>query len=184
MSHPDTHILDTLKEQPEIALKVLYDQFYAYICSVVYKMVGDSSLAEDIAQEVFVEVWKRRESLDVNLSLRGYLRRVAVNKTLNHIRSQKMNFEEEDAVLQIPSNENSSQKVLEAADLQKVINDSINKLPDKCRVVFGLSRFEELSYKEISSELGISVKTVENQISKALKLVRKAVLEYDELKKI
>ncbi len=184
MSHPDIHILDTLKEQPEIALKVLYEQYYSYICSVVYKMTGDSSLAEDLAQEVFVEVWKRRASLDVNLSLRGYLRRVAVNKTLNHIRSQKMNFEEEDAVLQVPSNENSTQKVLEAEDLQKVINDSIDSLPDKCRVVFGLSRFEELSYKEISTELGISVKTVENQISKALKLVRKAVMEYEELKKI
>jgi len=180
MSNPDIHILDTLKEQPEIALKFLYDQYYNYICSVVYKMIGDSSLAEDLAQEVFVEVWKRRETLDVNLSLRGYLRRVAVNKTLNYIRSQKMNFEEEEAVLQVPSNENSTQKILEAADLQKVINDSINSLPNKCRVVFGLSRFEELSYKEISTELGISVKTVENQISKALKLVRKAVLEYEE----
>lgn len=180
MSHPDIHILNTLKDQPDFALKMLYDEYYNYICSVVYKMVGDSTLAEDIAQEVFVEVWKRRESLDVNLSLRGYLRRVAVNKTLNHIRSQKMNFEEDDAVLQVPSTENSTQKVMEAADLQKVINDSINSLPDKCRVVFGLSRFEELSYKEISAELGISIKTVENQISKALKLVRKAVLEYEE----
>lgn len=179
MSHPDIQILDKLRDQPEIALKVLYEQYYNYICSVVYKMIGDSTLAEDLAQEVFVEVWKRRESLDVNLSLRGYLRRVAVNKTLNYIRSQKMNFEEDDAVLQVPSTENSTQKILEAQDLQKVINDSINSLPDKCRVVFGLSRFEELSYKEISKELGISIKTVENQISKALKLVRKAVLEYD-----
>ena len=179
MSHPDINILDKLKDQPDLALKVLYDEYYNYICSVVYKMIGDSTMAEDLAQEVFVEVWKRRESLDVNTSLRGYLRMVAVNKTLNHIRSKKMNFEEEDAVLQVPSNENSSQKILEAKDLEKVINDSIDSLPDKCRVVFGLSRFEELSYKEISAELGISVKTVENQISKALKLVRKAVLEYD-----
>ena len=180
MSNPDLHILNSLKEQPDFALKVLYDEYYNYICSVVYKMIGDGTLSEDIAQEVFVEVWKRRESLDVNLSLRGYLRRVAVNKTLNYIRSQKMDFEEEDAVLQVPSTENSTQKVMEAADLQKVINDSIDSLPDKCRVVFGLSRFEELSYKEISAELGISVKTVENQISKALKLVRKAVLEYEK----
>jgi RNA polymerase sigma-70 factor (ECF subfamily) len=180
MSHPDIHILDQLKEQPEIALKVLYDKFYNYICSVVYKMVGDSTLAEDISQEVFVEVWKRRDSLDVNLSLRGYLRRVAVNKTLNYIRAQKMNFEDEDTILQVPSTENSVQKILEAKDLERVINDSIDSLPERCRVVFGLSRFEELSYKEISSELGISVKTVENQISKALKLVRKAVLDYEE----
>ena len=180
MSNPDKDILSNLKEQPETALKVLYDEYYNYICSVVYKMVGDSTLAEDIAQEVFVEVWKRKDSLDVNISLRGYLRRIAVNKTLNHIRARKMNFEEEDTVLNVASAENSTQKVLEAQDLQKVINDSIDSLPDKCRVVFGLSRFEELSYREIAIQLGISVKTVENQISKALKLVRKAVLEYQD----
>ena len=179
MSIPDTNILDKLKVHPEQALKALYEEYYNYICSVVYKMTGDASLSEDIAQEVFVEVWRRRDTLDVNLSLRGYLRRVAVNKTLNHIRAQKMNFEEEDVVLSVPSNENSSQKKLEAEDLQKVINDSIDSLPDKCRVIFGLSRFEELSYKEIADELGISIKTVENQISKALKLVRKAVMDYE-----
>ena len=180
MSNPDIHILDKLKEQPEIALKVLYDEFYDYICIVVYKMVGDRTLSEDITQEVFVEVWKRRDSLVVNISLRGYLRRIAVNKTLNHIRAQKMNFEEEDTMMQVPSSENSVQKILEAQDLEKVINDSIDSLPERCRVVFGLSRFEELSYREIATELSISVKTVENQISKALKLLRKSVVEYDE----
>lgn len=183
MLSPDSQILDNLKDNPESSLRNLYKTYYSFVCSVVYKMTGDASQAEDIAQEVFVEVWSRKDTLDVNTSLRGYLRKVAVNKTLNHIRKKKMDFEQEDAVLHIPSNENSSQKILEAQDLQGIINQAIDALPEKCRIVFAMSRFEELSYREISEKLSISIKTVENQVSKALKLVRSAVHEYQIEKK-
>jgi RNA polymerase sigma-70 factor (ECF subfamily) len=147
-------------------------------------MIGDSATAEDMSQEVFVEVWNRRETLDVKTSLKGYLRMIAVNKTLNYIRSKKMNFEQEDAVLHIPSTENSSQIILEAEDLKNAINHAVDKLPERCRIIFGLSRYEEKTYREISEELDISIKTVENQMSKALKIVRKAVLEFQEEKNI
>lgn len=175
---PDIEILDILKSKPNVALRTLYSTYYRYVCSIVYKMIGDGAAAEDISQEVFVEVWKRRETLDVNTSLKGYLRKVAVNKTLNHIRSKKMDFEQEDAILQLPSTENSTQNILEAEDLQNAINIAVGDLPERCRIIFGLSRYEEKTYREISEQLEISIKTVENQISKALKLVRKAVLDY------
>ncbi len=175
---PEIGILDLLKERPNDALRSLYSSYYSYICMVVYKMIGDGSQAEDVAQEVFVEVWKRRESLDVNTSLKGYLRMVAVNKTLNHIRSKKMDFDQDDAILQVPNKENSTQNLLEAEDLKNAINHAVNSLPEKCRIIFGLSKFEEKSYREIAEQLCISIKTVENQMSKALKIVRKAVLEY------
>ncbi|MFT6336251.1 MAG: RNA polymerase sigma-70 factor (ECF subfamily) [Halioglobus sp.] len=179
----DIEVLDMLKSKPEVALRSLYSAYYRYVCTVVYKMIGDGSIAEDISQEVFIEVWKRRESLDVKTSLKGYLRMIAVNKTLNHIRTKKMDFEQEDAILQVPSTENSTQKKLEAEDLQNAINIAVDDLPERCRIIFGLSRYEEQTYREISEQLGISIKTVENQISKALKLVRKAVLDYQDEKK-
>lgn len=181
---PDIEILDILKSNPNVALRSLYRSYYRYVCSIVYKMIGDGAVAEDISQEVFVEVWKRRETLDVNTSLKGYLRKVAVNKTLNHIRSKKMDFEQEDAILQLPSTENSTQKILEAEDLQKAINIAVDNLPERCRIIFGLSRYEEKTYREISEQLEISTKTVENQISKALKLVRKAVIDYQNERNI
>ncbi|MFT4535906.1 MAG: RNA polymerase sigma-70 factor (ECF subfamily) [Saprospiraceae bacterium] len=180
---PDVKILDNLISKPDVALRSLYSSYYRFVCSVVYKMLGDGSMAEDISQEVFVEVWKRRETLDVNTSLKGYLRMIAVNKTLNHIRSKRMDFEQEEAILQEPSTDNSTQRVLEAEDLQKAINTAVDGLPERCRIIFGLSRYEEKSYREISAELEISIKTVENQISKALKLVRKAVLDFQDEKK-
>ena len=174
----ELEILDILKTKPNLALRSLYSSYYRYVCSVVYKMTGDASMAEDITQEVFLEVWKRRETLDVTSTLKGYIRKVAVNKTLNHIRSKKMNFEQEDSVLHVPSKENSTQKILEAEDLQKAINTAVESLPERCRLIFGLSRYEEKTYREIADDLSISIKTVENQMSKALKIVRSAVLEY------
>ena len=174
----EIEILDILKSKPNVALRSLYSSYYKYVCSVVYKMTGDASVAEDISQEVFIEVWKRRESLDVTSTLKGYLRKVAVNKTLNHIRSKKMNFEEEDSVFQVPSEENSTQIILEAEDLQNAINSAIDSLPERCRLIFGLSRYEEKTYKEIAEALSISIKTVENQMSKALKIVRMFVQKY------
>jgi RNA polymerase sigma-70 factor (ECF subfamily) len=179
---PDIEILDILKSKPEVALRSLYSSYYRYVCSIVFKMIGDGTVAEDISQEVFVELWKRRETLDVNTSLKGYLRKIAVNKTLNHIRSKRMDFEQEDAILHVPSSEKSSQNVLEAEDLQNAINKAVEDLPERCRIIFGLSRYEEKTYREISEELEISIKTVENQMSKALKFVRKAVLEYQDEK--
>lgn len=178
MQLPDIQILDILNKQPEVALRLLYSSYYNYVCTVVFKLISDSSTAEDIAQEVFLEVWKRRGKLDVNASLKGYLRKIAVNKTLNHIRSKKVNFEEEEALLHVASGTNSTQKELEAKDLQKTITSAIDKLPEKCRLIFGMSRFEEMSYREISEKLGISIKTVENQMSKALKYLRLMVYEY------
>ena len=75
----------------------------------------------------------------------------------------------------LSNNQSTTQQELEADDLQKLINDSIDLLPTKCKLVFTLSRFEEMSYQEIANELNISIKTVENQISKALKFLRKAL---------
>jgi len=152
MEHSDANILQVLSSDPDRALRMLYGAYYKYVCAVIYKMTGDSGTTEDIAQEVFVEVWKRRDKLDVTTSLKGYLRRTAVNKTLNQIRSKKMNFEEEEVIKHVPSTAASSQDKLEVMDLQKVINSAIEALPERCRIIFGMSRFEELSYREISEK--------------------------------
>ena len=139
-------------------------------------MVGDSGTAEDIAQEVFVEVWKRKDAIEINASLKGYLRRTAVNKTLNHLRKKKLELDDGGDELGAVSYDGaSSQQKLEAQDLKEIIHKTIDSLPERCRIIFGLSRFEELSYREISEKLDISIKTVENQMSKALKIIRASV---------
>lgn len=176
----EENIISHLRSQPEMALKWMYDKYYSYVCGIVYKMLMDSTLAEDIAQEVFFEIWKKREQIELNVGIKPYVRRAAVNKTLNHIRSKKIDFNSGYDGIEVSSGEHGTIKKMEADELKIVLQEQINQLPEKCRIVFALSRFENLSYQEISTKLSISKKTVENQISKALKILRASVLMLDE----
>jgi len=172
LDYSDKRIIGLLKDGKEESIEILFTMHYDYLCKCVYKLIQDASTCEDIVQEVFTEIWRKRDKVNINTSIKGYLRKAAINKTLNHIRSRKYTFDEADDSIQISAKEHSSQAVIEGEELQKKINTAIEKLPEKCRIVFCMSRFEELSYKEIAAKLGISVKTVENQISKALKTLK------------
>lgn len=177
----DQDIIKLLKDpkQAEYAAEYLFKKYYSDVCYAVYRVIPDATLSEDIAQEVFIQIWKKRESIEINSSVKAYLKKAGVNKALNHIRANKVRFEDDDSLdmknLSIPDDGAK----LEALDLQAIIDNAIDSLPEKCRIVFSLSRFEEMSYKEIAEKLDISIKTVENQIGKALKILRSAVESYN-----
>lgn len=178
MALRSSELVKLLSHNAEEALRQMYDEYYSYLCYSVYKVLPDRVIAEDIVQEVFFEIWKKRETIKINTSLRSYLKRAAINKTLNHIRDQKMKFDDEDQAIMIPDTNVHAHRQMEAGELEDKINRAINDLPEKCRIIFGMSRYEELTYKEIAEKLDISVKTVENQISKALRLMRKALSDF------
>ena len=174
----DEEILDLLKTDSELAIEVLFSMHYEYLCINVNLLIHDTQSSEDIVQEVFSEVWKKRQTINIKSSIKGYLRRAAINKTLNMIRSKRFIIDEANEHTQVFSKEHSIQKALEGEELQVKINSAIDKLPKKCKLIFSMSRFEELSYKEIAESLDISVKTVENQISKALRIMKEEFPEY------
>lgn len=138
----------------------------------------DQNIAEDLAQEVFFDLWRKRDKLNIKTSLKAYLRRAAVNKTLNYIRDKKINFEEEDKIPDLDNEQTSVIQKMSADELQVKITAAIDSLPERCRIIFSLSRYEEMTYKEIAQKLDISIKTVENQISKALSILRVALGDY------
>jgi len=170
--------LQLLRIDSERAIEQLFEQYYAYLCRSAFRLLPDGHLAEDLVQEVFYELWKRRESLRISISLKAYLRRATVNKTLNYIRDHRKVFFEAEDHQPLAGKLDDAQQRLEAAELQERIDRAIDQLPDRCRIVFVLSRFEEMTYAEIADQLNISVKTVENQISKALRSLRKALAPY------
>lgn len=178
MDHSDQELLDLLKQDEDLAIELIFQRYYTYLCRVVYKVVPDAGLAEDLAQEVFFDLWRKRAQLRIESSLPAYLRRAVLNRTLNHLRDQKIRFSDPDAAPPPLSRIAGAGQQLEQEELQELIDRAIDALPDRCRAVFMLSRFEELSYQEIADHLGISVKTVENQISKALKYLRQALKPY------
>lgn len=158
----------------------LYDEYYKYLYDTVYRILPVDDDVQDIVQNVFIEIWRKHQLLDIQTSLRMYLRKAAINRCMNHIRSNSriphyMHVDE----LEIDS-DCGLQMQIEADETEQLLNDAINALPLKCRIVFGLSRFEDMNYQKISENLDISVKTVEHHITKALKLLRNKM---DELKK-
>lgn len=157
----------------------MFRQYYSMVCNTINHYLRNRTITEDVAQEMFAELWVKRDQLTIHTSVPAYLRRMAVTRTLNYIRdSKKYNWEElespETGVTQATV-EPDILNTMEEAELSRKINLAILQLPEKCRVVFLMSRMEEMSYAEIAANLGIATKTVENQIGKALKLLRRSV---------
>ncbi len=166
----------------------LFKNNYPLVCSVINQYVGDKSKVEDIAQEIFMDLWIKRDQISIHTSVPAYLRRMAATRALNHIRdTKKYNWDDLDTLNDTPSRSSfMSPEViqrLEEEELQKSLEIAIEMLPEKCRIIFMLSRFDELSYAEIAQNLSISVKTVENQIGKALKYLRMALSIGDKIDK-
>jgi RNA polymerase sigma-70 factor (ECF subfamily) len=169
----EEHIISLLKEDPEKAMSLMYDHYYDYLMQVVYRILQDDGLTQDAVQSVFIGIWQKKEKLNINISLKQYLRRSAINKSLNQIRSLKVMHDDHEAIEDFSLKDVHDHTLeIEAEELSDHIGEAIASLPERCRLVFSLSRYEEMSYKEIAENLQISVKTVENQITKALKLMR------------
>lgn len=157
---------------------LLFEAYYAYICKAVYKIIPDTVLVEDLAQEVFLELWRKRSQIHITTSLKAYLRRAAVNKALNYIRDNRVKLTNQERAPEVRARQAGALQQMEADELQQVIDQAVDGLPDRCRIIFILSRFEGMTYHEIAEQLDISVKTVENQISKALRTLRDRLSPY------
>jgi RNA polymerase sigma-70 factor (ECF subfamily) len=167
-----------LRADGESAMVQIFREQYPGICQVIYRLIPDRGIAEDIAQEVFYELWRRRDQLEIGTSLGAYLRRAALNKALNYLRDKKMRWDDEAELRVVVDQAVGAQQMLEAEELSREIDIQLGLLPEKCRLVFVLSRFEQLSYQEIASRLDISVKTVEHQMAKALRRLRQGLGPY------
>lgn len=167
----NTDLLAMLRENKTLGIEMLFRLHYAELCHSVVRITGSRETAEDLVQDVFHDLWKKPE-LDIQSNPASYLRRAATNKALNWLRNHKQweQIDEPELLPQLP--DVHAVQPLEGTELSLKINQAIEALPERCRAVFVLSRFEELSHQEIASQLNISTKTVENQITKALKTLK------------
>lgn len=172
--YTNNELLELFQQDSRKAIDLLFVRDYEYLCRIAYRVLKDTNRSEDIVQDVFFELWKKRETIKIKTSIKAYLRRAVINKTLNFIRDQKIRMDD-DSSLQFLDNKENIQLDMEASEMQGRIENALNDLPPKCKMVFMLSRYEQLSYQEIADKLEISTKTVENHISKALKRLRIAL---------
>jgi RNA polymerase sigma-70 factor (ECF subfamily) len=151
----------------------LFRTYFAPLCSFAQKYVGDAGDAKDIIHQVFIGLWHKRDDVDLTTSLKSYLFTGVHNRCLNYIRDRKKLVQ-----FDAPQHESElggyleSRDYLEASETEAQINRALDELPEKCREIFMLNRFDQLKYREIAAKLNISVKTVETQMSRALKVLR------------
>ena len=133
-----------------------------------------------MVQQVFYKIWEQRERLNIQSSLKAYLYRSVHNLCINHLTHQKIRATHQSYTMQYISQqeEDAAARKVQQSELEKNISKALNELPEQCRTIFQMSRFEELKYQEIADRLGLSVKTVENQMGKALKLLRVKLVHY------
>ncbi len=174
--YPEEEIIAQLKDGNEIALKRIFDIYYRPLTLFALKYVGDIEESKEIVQEFFIRLWSRHDKISVGFSLKGYLYQAVRNACLNHIESKKV-FERKtrDYIPIEVSNDNPLEKMV-AAEQEERLMYAIDQLPEKCRQIFFMSRTQSLSNQDIAERLNLSVKTVEAQITIALKRLREIVI--------
>lgn len=159
----------------ETAFDTIFRTWYAPLVRIATYLLHDDGIAEEVVQEVMLEVWRRRESLAFEQEPRRYLMRATRNRALNHVRHEAVVARAAARDLAEEAHAATAPAMVQAAELEVAIAQAVATLPDRCRAVFELSRRHHMSYADIAAALDIAPKTVENQMGKALRMLRVAL---------
>lgn len=179
----DLSVLKKIKEGDINTFEKIFRLYYSPLCLYAAGITGKMYIAEEIVQELFYVFWKEREKLQIFHSLKSYLYGAVRNRSLQYCEHQEVENLHKQAVLSKANNSDSSnpQDMLEYNELEDLINRTLNKLPERRLRIFRMHRFEGKKYAEIASELSLSVKTVEAEMTKALQLLKKEVENYTRI---
>jgi len=169
----DFELTSMIRQDDHLAYRELYYRYTEVLYSHAYTRLQDREEARDVVQEVFSKLWIKRSSISFEVNIAGYLYTAVRNRILNLYAQEKRRSQLLDSFCrfteQMPVEPDASIRI---SQLQKIVEQEIEKMPPKMRAVFELSRKQQLSHKEIARHLGISVKTVKNQVNGALKILR------------
>ncbi|MEL7586796.1 MAG: RNA polymerase sigma-70 factor [Prolixibacteraceae bacterium] len=181
-----TNINGKLREGDQEAYVFLFRKYYVPLCSYSRRYVGRKDVAEEIVSETFFNLWRNRASLEIHSSVKGYLFHAVLNNSLNHLRKLKKeerledyfrDASEENIGFMMNGEEISSDSLI-LKDLATTIDQAVDRLPPQQQAVFRLKRYEGKKLAEIAAVMGISVKTVEMHLAKAMLTLRKSLKEY------
>lgn len=172
--------LEALKKGNEQAFTLLFNQFNLSLCSYAYRIVNNDSDAKEVVHNTFCRIWDNRKSIEINESLKAYLYRSVYNNCITLLRQRKQYAKFADQGLadlyfeRIIQNPHAELRIIDS-QTKKIILAAIDDLPKRCREIFIKCKIDGLSYPETAEDLNISVKTVEAQMSIALKRLRKSL---------
>jgi RNA polymerase sigma-70 factor (ECF subfamily) len=171
-------LYEEMKRGKEYAFDFFFNYYYPGLCVYAQKMISlPEEEAKDLVQEIFLKFWSEREKLDVRSSVRFYLFASVKNKCFDLLRKKNKNIKVEEINTGYHVADESFETYV-LSELEALFNKSLDKLPDRCREIFELSRFRGLKNREIAGKLNLSEKTVENQITKAIHILKEELKDY------
>ncbi|RIJ50546.1 RNA polymerase sigma-70 factor [Maribellus luteus] len=181
----DSHnIFNKVKGGDKVAFHEIFEQNFSFLCYYAENILKNKHDAEDIVEEFFIKIWEKREHIHINSNLKSYMLRSVHNQCIDHLRKKSSNIicqiEEfaDLSMLRLSTSCYTANGAIELQELNSKIHQAIYQLPEACRKTFQMSRFEDLTYREISLRMNVSVNTVEMQMGRALKKLRISLNEY------
>ncbi|MBB5636396.1 RNA polymerase sigma-70 factor (ECF subfamily) [Pedobacter cryoconitis] len=169
----NTDLLIKLREGDESAFIQIYNQYRSKIYTYAYQLCKSSDTAEEIVQEVFIKIWQKKDQLNPELSFNAYIKKITLNHVLNHLKKvarERVLQEQIFHTIEVSSNRTEDQML--EKELRKVYDEAIARLPQQKKLIYQLSRIEELSHDEIALKLNISKNTVKNHMVEASRSIR------------
>jgi len=166
-------LLTKLREGDEPAFIQIYNQYRSKIYTYAYQLCKSSDTAEEIVQEVFIKIWQKREQLNLELSFNAYIKKITLNHVLNHLKKvarERVLQEQIFHTIEVSSNRTDDDMM--EKELRKIYEEAIDRLPHQKKIIYKLSRVEELSHDEIALQLNISKNTVKNHMVEASRSIR------------
>jgi RNA polymerase sigma-70 factor, ECF subfamily len=178
MELQDQSIAILLTQKDESAFEQVFKTYFKSLHAYAYTLLKDDMEAEEMVQRVFFKLWDRAEHLSFSGSVAAYLYRAVHNESLNHLKHLQVRSRHQlHVAYSMKQQVNESVKTI-SKELESKFQGALNELPEQCRTIFQMSRFEDMKYREIAEKLDISIKTVENQMGKALKILRIKLVEF------
>jgi len=174
--YTDQQLLDLIRTDNRGAFTELYNRYWDKTYAAALHRLNDEHEAEEVVQEVFLSIWQRRATLQLTHTVATYLAVAIKYKVINHLAKQhRRQLQHDELTITSPIVADSTADWLHEKELRQLLQKTISQLPEKCRIVFLLSRDENKTYAEIAAELNISQKTVEAHMSKALRELRETL---------
>lgn len=181
MELKDTGAATALEKDGSLTFEQIFKSHYKGLHAYAYTILKDDIMAEEMVQNVFCKLWEKSGEIKIKESVSGYLYRAVYHESINYLRHEKVKANHvAHARYQhsSPPNTNPASGKVQLRELQEKLQAALLELPEKCRTIFQMSRFDELKYQEIADKLNISVKTVENQMGKALRILRHNLVDF------
>lgn len=178
MADIDLLLWNKVKSGDTEAYELLFRKYYPSLCLFAKRYVNDMDTAREVIQDLFIYLWEQRKELTVRQSFKSYVFRAAQYNCIRRKENDRKTGVPMSVLPETTYEDVTFHNNLEYAELKEKIMESIDGLPEQCQKVFRLSRFDQLKYSEIALQLGISVKTVETQISKAMRMIQQSVDDF------